>query len=41
MAVFEKEDVTATAIGKLIPERRLQLTYNSETVSDIAHGLHV
>jgi phosphoribosylformylglycinamidine synthase II len=36
MAVFEKEDVTATAIGKLIPERRLQLTYNSETVSDIA-----
>lgn len=35
MAVFEKEDVAATAIGKLIPERRLQLTYNDEVVSDI------
>jgi phosphoribosylformylglycinamidine synthase II len=35
MAVFEKEDVAATAIGKLIPERRLQLTYNGEVVCDI------
>ena len=35
MAVFEKEDVLATAIGKLIPERHLQLTYNGETVSEI------
>jgi phosphoribosylformylglycinamidine synthase II len=35
MAVFEKEDVLATAIGKLIPERRLQLSYNSEVVCDI------
>ncbi len=35
MAVFEKEDVLATAIGKLIPERRLQLSYNSELVADI------
>jgi phosphoribosylformylglycinamidine synthase II len=35
MAVFEKEDVTATTIGKLIPMRRLQLTYNGEIVSDI------
>ena len=36
MEIFEKEDVQATAIGKLIPERRLHLTYNGETVSDIA-----
>ncbi len=35
MAVFEKEDVIATAIGKLIPERRLQLSYNGEVVCDI------
>jgi phosphoribosylformylglycinamidine synthase II len=35
MAVFEKEDVQATAIGKLIPQRRLQLSYNGELVSDI------
>jgi phosphoribosylformylglycinamidine synthase subunit PurSL len=35
MAIFEKEDVTATAIGKLIPMRRLQLTYKGEIVSDI------
>ena len=35
MAVFEKEDVQANAIGKLTPERRLQLSYNGETVSDI------
>ena len=35
MAVFEKEDVIATAIGALTPERRLILTYNGETVSDI------
>ena len=35
MEVFEKEDVEATAIGKLTPERRLQLSYNGETVADI------
>jgi phosphoribosylformylglycinamidine synthase len=35
MAVFEKEDVIATAIGTLTNERRLTLTYNGETVSDI------
>jgi phosphoribosylformylglycinamidine synthase II len=35
MAVFEKEDVLASAIGTLTTERRLKLTYNEETVSDI------
>lgn len=35
MGIFEKEDVKATAIGKLIFERRLQLTYNEEVVADI------
>jgi phosphoribosylformylglycinamidine synthase II len=35
MAVFEKEDVIATAIGTLTTERRLKLTYNEEVVSDI------
>lgn len=35
MAIFEKEDVTAVAIGKLIPERRLKLSYKGELVSDI------
>jgi phosphoribosylformylglycinamidine synthase len=35
MAVFEKEDVIATAIGKLTLERHLKLTYNGEVVSDI------
>jgi phosphoribosylformylglycinamidine synthase II len=35
MAVFEKEDVMAIAIGTLTTERRLTLTYNGETVSDI------
>ncbi len=35
MAIFEKEDVLATAIGQLIPERRLQLSHNGELVSDI------
>ena len=35
MAVFEKEDVIAIAIGTLTNERRLTLTYNGETVSDI------
>jgi phosphoribosylformylglycinamidine synthase II len=35
MAIFEKEDVVATAIGKLIPKRSLQLTYNDEVVCDI------
>jgi len=35
LAVFEKEDVVATAIGKLIPERRLQLKFNEEVVCDV------
>jgi phosphoribosylformylglycinamidine synthase II len=35
MEIFEKEDVQATAIGKLTTERRLTLTFNSETVSDL------
>ena len=35
MAVFEKEDVIATAIGALTTERRLKLTHSGETVSDI------
>jgi len=35
LAVFAKEDVTATAIGKLIDERRLKLSYQTELVSDI------
>ena len=35
MAVFEKEDVQATAIGKLVTERRLQLNYNGERVADM------
>ncbi len=35
MEVFEKEDVKATAIGKLTTERRLQLNFNGETVADI------
>ncbi|MDR0372792.1 MAG: phosphoribosylformylglycinamidine synthase subunit PurL [Nitrososphaerota archaeon] len=35
LAVFEKEDVAATAIGKLISERRLKLSYNGERVSDV------
>jgi phosphoribosylformylglycinamidine synthase len=35
MAIFEKEDVQATAIGKLTTERRLQLNYNGEKVADM------
>ena len=35
LAVFEKEDVVATALGKLIPERRLQLKFNNEVVCNI------
>ncbi len=35
LAVFEKEDVVATAIGRLIPERRLQLKFNEEVVCDV------
>jgi phosphoribosylformylglycinamidine synthase len=35
MAVFEKEDVQATAIGKLTTERRLQLSFNGEKVADM------
>ena len=35
MEVFEKEDVQATAIGKLVTQRRLQLNYKGEEVADI------
>jgi phosphoribosylformylglycinamidine synthase II len=35
MEIFEKEDVQATAIGKLTTERRLQLTFNGEKVADM------
>jgi phosphoribosylformylglycinamidine synthase len=35
MAIFEKEDVEATAIGKLTVERRLQLNYKGEKVADM------
>ncbi len=35
IAIFEKEDVLATALGKLIFQRRLQLSYNTEIVCDI------
>ena len=35
MAIFEKEDVQATAIGKLTSERRLQLNFNGEKVADM------
>ena len=35
MAVFDKEDVQATAIGKLVTERRLQLNHKGERVADI------
>ena len=35
MAIFEKEDVQATAIGKLTIERRLQLNFHGEKVADI------
>ncbi len=35
MAVFEKEDVEATVVGKLTKERRLQLHFKSVVVADI------
>jgi phosphoribosylformylglycinamidine synthase len=35
MAVFEKEDVLATAIGQLTLQRRLKLSYSGETVADV------
>ncbi len=35
MAVFEQEDVEATAIGTLTAERRLHLKYLGETVADL------
>ena len=35
MAIFAKEDVEATAIGKLTTERRLHLNFNSEKVADM------
>jgi len=34
-AIFEKEDVEATAIGKLTEETRLQLSYQGEKVADM------
>jgi phosphoribosylformylglycinamidine synthase II len=35
LEVFEKEDVEATAIGKLTREQRLQLSYQGEKVADM------
>jgi phosphoribosylformylglycinamidine synthase subunit PurSL len=35
MAVFAKEDVEATAIGRLTTERRLELSFNGENVTDM------
>jgi phosphoribosylformylglycinamidine synthase len=35
LEIFEKEDVEATAIGKLTQEARLQLYYQSEKVADM------
>ncbi|MGA3289322.1 MAG: phosphoribosylformylglycinamidine synthase subunit PurL [Candidatus Bathyarchaeia archaeon] len=35
MAIFEKEDVQATAIGKLTTQRSLQLNFNGEKVADM------
>jgi len=35
MAIFAKEDVEATAIGKLTSERRLQLSFHGEKVASI------
>ena len=35
MAIFEKEDVEATAIGKLTTERRLVLNFNGEKVAEM------
>jgi phosphoribosylformylglycinamidine synthase II len=35
MAVFEKEDVEATAVGKLIREKRLQLRFENVRVADM------
>ncbi len=35
MAVFQKEDVEATAVGKLTNERHLQLTYFGKVVADL------
>jgi phosphoribosylformylglycinamidine synthase II len=35
MAIFDKEDVAATAIGKLKTERRLQLNFYGEKVADM------
>jgi phosphoribosylformylglycinamidine synthase II len=35
LAIFEKEDVEATAIGKLTEKTRLQLSYQGEKVADM------
>jgi phosphoribosylformylglycinamidine synthase len=35
LEVFEKEDVEATAVGKLTREQRLQLSYQGEKVADM------
>ncbi|MGD0202319.1 MAG: phosphoribosylformylglycinamidine synthase subunit PurL [Candidatus Bathyarchaeia archaeon] len=35
MAIFEKEDVQATAIGELTSEHRLQLNFHGEKVADM------
>ncbi len=35
LEIFEKEDVEATAVGKLTQEKRLQLNYQNEKVADM------
>ncbi|HMK95581.1 MAG TPA: phosphoribosylformylglycinamidine synthase subunit PurL [Candidatus Limnocylindrales bacterium] len=35
MAIFEKEDVEACAVGELTTERRLQLNFNGDKVADL------
>ncbi len=44
LEIFEEEEVEATAIGELIPERRLEVYYGDERVADLSmeflfHGL--
>ena len=41
MAIFEKEDVTAVAIGRLIPERRLQSQLQRRTRLRHRHGIPI
>ena len=41
MAIFEKEDVTAVAIGRLIPERRLQTQLQRRISLRHRHGIPI